>query len=103
VPCRLGLVRHSFEEEGWHYLKDIRELLHSAGADSVGALFVLLNLLKCEADGVTKSFLAHAKQKSSHTDALPHVLVSGVWDLCSHRAESSRRCLFAERPVAIPP
>ena len=100
MTCRLGVVRQSFEEEGWRRLKNIRELLHSAGAYSVGALFVFLNLLKCEADGVAKFFLAHAKHEPSHTDALSHMLVSGIWGLRFHRAEFFSQCLSALRPHA---
>ena len=98
MTCRLGVVRQSFEEEGWRRLKNIRELLHSAGAYSVGALFVFLNLLKREPDGVPKFLLTHAKHEPSHTDALPHMLVSGIWGLRFHRAEFSRNaCLPCAR------
>ena len=39
------------EEKNWH-LQNARDLVQAACADAVGALFVFLDLLECEADGV---------------------------------------------------
>ena len=53
-------------------------MLKPAGANSVGALFVFLDLLKGQAQGVAQFFLAHAKHYPPHTDAAANVPVDRV-------------------------
>jgi hypothetical protein len=40
-------------------------MLQTAGADPVGALFVLLNLLECDPEMLAKLFLAHSEHHAT--------------------------------------
>jgi hypothetical protein len=42
------------------------------------ALFVFLNLLKCNSQGVTELLLAHLEHQAAHTNPAADVLVDGV-------------------------
>ena len=49
---------HVVKEERHRHFEDFRDMVQAAGADPVGAAFILLNLLKCQAKLFTKLFLA---------------------------------------------
>jgi hypothetical protein len=70
--------RRPFEKEGRRNVEGSRNLLKPARADSVGALFVFLDLLKRQTQGVAQFFLTHAKHDAPHTDAAADVPVDRV-------------------------
>src|SRR5205823_11108741 len=78
------LMRRTLEEECNGDLQDLRDVLDSARADSVGALLVLLDLLECQAERVTEVCLAHRKHHPPHAYAAADVLVDRVGDLLGH-------------------
>src|SRR3954468_12136205 len=51
-------TRDPFEQEGDRNLQNLGDLLDPAGADTIGAFFVLLYLLERESESLTKFFLA---------------------------------------------
>ena len=58
-----GMARHirrAFEEERHRYLQDIGDLLQPAGADTVGALLVFLNLLEGQAKGIAYAIFTYS-------------------------------------------
>jgi hypothetical protein len=52
---------HALEEERYWHLKNVGDLLQSAGPDAVGAFLVFLHLLEGEAECGTQRLLAHCK------------------------------------------
>ena len=74
-------IGRTFEEKRYRDLKNMRNLLQAAGADAIGALLVLLNLLKCQTERVPKFFLAHSQHHPAHADPAPDMLVGRVWRL----------------------
>jgi hypothetical protein len=44
----MKLARPPLKEKRHRYMKDVRQLMKTAGANAVGALLVFLNLLKCQ-------------------------------------------------------
>src|SRR3954463_13496737 len=62
---------HAFEEKRNLHLQDKRDLLQSAGANSIGALLVFLDLLKRQTEGVAKLLLAHTEHHAAHADTAP--------------------------------
>ncbi|CUX40725.1 hypothetical protein AGR5A_Cc90298 [Agrobacterium genomosp. 5 str. CFBP 6626] len=67
-----------FEEEGNGYVQNPRYVLQAAGADTVRALFVLLDLLKGNSETFTQLFLAHAKHGSAKANSASDMNVDGV-------------------------
>lgn len=65
---RLGAVV-ILEEEARRHAEDVGNRLKTAGADAVGALLELLNLLEGHAETVGKRFLAHAHHEAAQADA----------------------------------
>ena len=60
VLCCIARVEKAFEKEwNWH-LKEIRDVLKLASADSIGAFLVFLDLLKRETELASKLCLAQA-------------------------------------------
>jgi hypothetical protein len=45
----MKLLRRPLKEKRHRYMKDVRQPMKAAGADAVGALLVLLDLLECQA------------------------------------------------------
>src|SRR6516225_11232962 len=63
----------------------MRNLVQAAGTDAIGAFFVLLNLLKRQAERVSKFLLAQPQHHPAHTDPTPDVLVGRVCRLLCER------------------
>ena len=53
---------------------------------SIGALFVFLDLLKGQSEGLTQLFLAHVEHHAPHTQPASDVLVDRIWNLDCHPA-----------------
>src|SRR3546814_20292744 len=67
------LVGHLVEEEVDGHVEHPRQVEQSARADPVSAAFVLLHLLKGEADGLSELFLAHTEQRPPQADPAAHM------------------------------
>lgn len=78
-------MRRPFEEKRDRHLKYLGDLLKSAGADAVGSLFVFLDLLKCETEGIAELLLTHAQHHPTHAHARTDVLVDRIRCLLGHR------------------
>src|SRR5580704_713592 len=74
----------ALKEECYRNLKDMRNLLQPAGADAVGAFFVLLYLLEGQAESIPKLLLTHSDHHPPHANAAPHVLIDGVRSFLGH-------------------
>src|SRR5882724_6173028 len=74
----------SLEQEGYRDLKDLRNLLDTAGTDPVGALLIFLDLLKCEAKCFAELFLAQAKHNAAHPHPTADILVNRVRRFSRH-------------------
>ena len=81
APASVGA---SFEEERHRNLQDVRDVLGSAGADSICTLFVFLHLLECQAKGMPQFLLSHVEHQPAHAHTVAHILVSWVCDLLCH-------------------
>ena len=85
-------------KDGDRDLKDMGDLLQPARADPIGALFVFLDLLKCQPERVAKLFLAHSQHHAAHTNATSDMLVGRVRRLfCEHSHEFLRPYLSQPR------
>jgi hypothetical protein len=73
------LPRQVLEEELHTDTEDPGQLEKPAGADSICALLVFLNLLERQAEMLAKFFLAHAKQHAPEPNPSPYVNVDRVW------------------------
>jgi hypothetical protein len=78
LSCRWLERRSAFKKIGGRNFQDPRNLLEPAGADPVNALFIFLDLLKCQAQGISQFFLTHAKRHTPHADAAADVPIDGV-------------------------
>jgi len=76
-PCGADALGAPSKERYWH-LKDMGDLLQSAGPDAVGAILVFLHLLEGEAERVSQLFLAHCHHLAAHPHPAANVLVGGV-------------------------
>jgi hypothetical protein len=74
----MKLARRPLKEKRHRYTKDVRQLVKAAGADAVGALLVLLDLLEGQSQSVRQLRLCKVEHKSSHADAPTHVAVYRV-------------------------
>jgi hypothetical protein len=81
----MKLSRRPVKEKRNRYVKDVRELLKTAGANAVGALLVLLDLLEGQSQSVRQPRLRKVEHKSSHADASTHVAVYRVQPLVHSR------------------
>src|ERR1700761_3689332 len=54
------------------------DLLNPARANSIGALFVFLHLLKCQTQGVAEFLLTHSKHHATHPHATADMLVGRI-------------------------
>jgi len=72
------LTRGIFEEEGNRDIEDAGDILEAAGANTVGALFVFLDLLKRNSEAFAELFLAHAKHRAAEAYAATDMNVDGV-------------------------
>jgi hypothetical protein len=89
----LGRLPHTrrggraLEEERDRHLQDLGNVLQSAGADAVGPLFVFLDLLECQPEGVREIGLAHIEHEPPHAHPAADMPVSGIdsapWHSCS--------------------
>jgi hypothetical protein len=70
--------RRAFKKIGRGNIERSRNLLESARANPVNALFIFLDLLKCQTQGFSQFFLAHAKHHAPHADAAADVAIDGV-------------------------
>lgn len=70
--------RVRLRKKGNRYIEDRRDILQAAGANTVRALFVLLNLLKGNSETFTQFFLAHAEHGSAKTNSASDMNVDGV-------------------------
>lgn len=59
----------------WH-LQSVRNLHKATRTNSIATLFVFLDLLEREADGIGQLFLAHAEFKPPRTDARANVYIN---------------------------
>ena len=77
-------VYYILKEVRWRHFQRTRDVLEPAGADSIGPLFVLLDLLEGYTEGIAKFFLTHAEQyaASAHTGA--HMVIHWVWVFSCH-------------------
>src|SRR5436190_15265765 len=67
--------RHPFEKELYGHLQDIGNVLQAACPDPVGALLVLLDLLKRHAKCITELLLSDLKRISPHAQPAAHMRV----------------------------
>jgi hypothetical protein len=67
-------------------LQDTGHLLEPAGADTIGAFLVFLNLLKSQSERIAKFFLAQAQHQPAHPHSAAHVLVDWIRRLFHHLA-----------------
>ncbi|MCY1299882.1 hypothetical protein D9M70_494270 [compost metagenome] len=72
------------EEEAWMHAEDIGDRLETAGADAVGAFFVLLNLLECDPETVGQLFLAQPGHQPTHPDAGTDKDINLAGGFCVH-------------------
>jgi hypothetical protein len=77
----------------------MEDRLQTAGADAVGALFIFLDLLKCDAEIFSQLFLAHSQHVAPKPDATSNMDVDRIRFLlvffCHFfLAEFFRLCLF---------
>jgi hypothetical protein len=56
------------------------ELKQSGRADTVSAAFIFLNLLKRQADGIAKFFLAEAEQRTTKAHTASDMDIHGIWN-----------------------
>jgi hypothetical protein len=111
----MKLARRSFKEKRHRHVKDVRELLKTAGANAVGALLVLLDLLEGKCQSVRQLRLCKVEHKSSHANAPTHVAVYRVQPLVHEcapngddaggqqtRVQLSRQCDAPPRSPAPP-
>jgi hypothetical protein len=83
-PCARD-VRRTIEKERDRHLQYLRDLLKSAGTNAIGALLILLNLLKGEAERVAQLLLTHAQHHPAHAHPAADVLVDRIWGFfCYH-------------------
>jgi len=78
--------------------------LNPAGADAVGALLVLLNLLERQSEGLTKFLLTHAHHQTAHAHAAADVPVNRIGRFTRHFQHSlgfAARSSFAEANIAV--
>src|SRR5450755_3739928 len=73
-----GAAGPSLEQKRNRDLKDLGDLLDTAGADPVGTFFVFLNLLECEAQCFAELFLTHAQHDAAHAHATADIFVNRV-------------------------
>ena len=65
----------------------------ATGAHSVHTPFVLLHLLKGQAERLAQLLLAHTEHHAPHAKPAADVLVDGIWILCAHLTpESAEYC-----------
>lgn len=72
------LTRSVFEEEGDRDIENGGDILETAGANAVGALFVFLDLLKRDSETFAELLLAHAKHRAAEAYAATDMNVDGV-------------------------
>src|SRR4029077_20561433 len=95
-PRHAGNNRRAIEEERHRYLENVRNLLQPAGANAVGALFVLLHLLKSQAKSIAELLLAHRQHHATHAYAATDMLINWIWRLLGHHLPSSSISLLAQ-------
>ena len=69
AACLARRMRRAFKEERNRDLQNVSDRLQPAGANTVGAFFVFLDLLKGQAKGVAELFLTHAQHHPAHAHA----------------------------------
>src|SRR5580692_8841376 len=62
----------------------MRDFLQPAGADAVGAFFVFLDLLECQAELIGEPFLAHVQHEASHANTAADILVGWIRKFYGH-------------------
>jgi hypothetical protein len=72
---QMKLARRPLKEKRHRYPKDVRQLMKTAGADAVGALLVLLDLLKRQPQTIRQLHLSEVEHKSPHADTVANMLV----------------------------
>jgi len=73
----------AIEEKACRHLQHFADLLNTASADAVGALFVFLDLLERYAD-LAEEFLRHVDLDAAHPDTASDIYVDGIGRLCRH-------------------
>ena len=83
APAGRGQVgdvrRHFLEEEGDRHVEDHRDLVQTAGADSIGATLVFLYLLKGQAERLAELLLAQSEECPPQADATSDMDVDWIW------------------------
>src|SRR5258707_13390588 len=74
----------AFEKERNRHLKDLGNVLQSAGTDAVHSFLIFLHLLERQAECPTQCFLAHAQHHSTHAHAASYMLVDNEIDVVCH-------------------
>jgi hypothetical protein len=77
----MKLVRRPLKEKRHWYPKDLGQLMKAAGADAVGALLVLLDLLERQSQTIGQLRLTEVEHKSTHADAGADMIVYRVTPL----------------------
>jgi hypothetical protein len=98
--------RSAFEEEAGRNLKNTRNLLQPACADTVASLLVFLHLLKGQAEPSCKLLLAHFQHETPHANPRADMHVNRTGRLFSNHCRAialSARHLFGfrEQPLAF--
>jgi hypothetical protein len=75
----------------YRHAKSLADLLQTAGADAVGALFVFLKLLERHPDRGGEIGLAHVEREAPHPDTAAYVLVDGIRTSDGHGNHSTTR------------
>jgi hypothetical protein len=74
----MKLARRPLKEKRHRYMKDVRQLMKTAGANAVGAILVFLDLLEGQFESVRQLHLGEVEHKSPHADAGTNVVVYRV-------------------------
>jgi hypothetical protein len=77
----MKLAWHSLEEKRHRHTKNVRHPMKAAGADAVGALLVLLDLLERQSQAIGQLRLCEVEHESTHADAATNVVVYRVTPL----------------------
>ena len=77
----MKLAWRSLEEKRHRHTKDVRHQMKAAGADAVGALLVLLDLLERQSQTIGQLRLTEVEHKSTHADAATNMVVYRVTPL----------------------
>src|SRR3546814_205181 len=91
------LVGHLVEEEVDGHVEHPRQVEQSARADPVSAAFVLLHLLKGEADGLSELFLAHTEQRPPQADPAAHM---NIYRIGTAFSTVTRRHAVSRHPLS---